>query len=500
MNAPFSRSDWSGRLLWVLPPLVLAAVALVPEWVLGYLAAGVVGLAILAWAACRPGAALGVLAVFVPLQDIGFGFLLSLHVPSALLRPAGGIKEMLALGILLAGLHRIHTASLRLDRIDRTLLAYVAVVSVYVLVPHLFTTIPVTSKWDARLLSWRADCGYALLFFGVRHAPISALARRCFATAVMALAALTVMAAGYQWARPDAWARFIAGPGQQLRYQLKVLGNSPTTVQRNLGYLVDRNPLRVGSIFLGPFEMADFLLVAYALAIERITRQHRSWSSYLLCAGVAAALFASRVRADALAVIVITVVALAPAPQRPAAARWRLVAAVLVTAAILIPSLGGTRFTNSQGGAASTHGHVGELSAGINQLVSHPLGLGIANVAGIGDRFVLPSTSQGGFTVDNSVLQVGDELGIQALVPWLLMLVFTWLALGRAAREGDAFAGGVRLAFAGILIAGMYHHVFLNFSVSWVLWAAVGLALTPGAVESEQASNIGTTQAGVGRG
>ena len=249
--------------------------------------------------------------------------------------------------------------------------------------------------------------------------------------------------------------------------------------------------------------MADFLLIGFALAIERIAREGRPWWGYLLCAGVVAALFASRVRADALAALVLTVFALAPAPQRPAAARLRLLAAVCVAAVIVVPSLGGTRFTNSQGGAASNRAHAGEVTAGINQLVANPLGLGIANVAGIGDRFVLPSTSQGGFTVDNSILQVGDELGIQALVPWLLMIVFTWLALSRVAEDGDAFAGGVRLAFVGLLVAGMYHHAFLNFSVSWVLWAAVGLDLkatngaTPG--RAEQASNIGQTPAGTGR-
>jgi hypothetical protein len=175
----------------------------------------------------------------------------------------------------------------------------------------------------------------------------------------------------------------------------------------------------------------------------------------------------------------LAVVALWPTRNRPVAARLRLLAAIVVAAAVIVPSLGGTRFVNAQGGAKSNQGHVSEFSGGLSQLARTPLGLGIGNAAGVGDRFVLGATNQGGFTVDNAILQVGDELGVQALLPWLALMVLTWLALGRAARRDDAFAGGVRLAFLGIFIAGMYHQVFLSFPVAWILWAAVGLALRP---------------------
>jgi hypothetical protein len=101
-------------------------------------------------------------------------------------------------------------------------------------------------------------------------------------------------------------------------------------------------------------------------------------------------------------------------------------------------------------------------------------------VAGIGDRFLLGTKNQGSFTIDNAVLQVGDELGVQALMPWLVLMILVWRALGKAAKRADAFAGGIRLAFLAVFIAGMYHHVFLSFPVAWLLWAAIGLALTPG--------------------
>jgi hypothetical protein len=174
-----------------------------------------------------------------------------------------------------------------------------------------------------------------------------------------------------------------------------------------------------------------------------------------------------------------------------------------VAAVLIVPSLGGSRFTNGQGGAASNKGHMTELRAGVAEISRTPLGMGIGNVAGVGDRVVLSSSQQGAFTTDNSVLQVGTELGVQALLPWLIMVILTWRALSRASRRGDALTGGVRLALLGILVAGLYHHVFLNFPLPWTLWAAVGLALkwpTPpnAKITTEGASNMNEPHLTVG--
>jgi hypothetical protein len=473
----------SQRWVWFIPFAVLYAMVRWPQGRIIHIMAAVVALVILAWAVRRPGQALIALVVFLPLQGIGFGFLLRLHVPTQVLRPAGGFKELLGVGILLSALHALHVGRTQegrraqLDTIDKAALIYVAVVTVYLIVPHLFTVFPVSDSLNVRLLSWRADCGYVLLFFAVRHAPIPQATRRRFVHVLMAMVTVTVVFAFYQWAAPSSWQHLILVTGRQVQYQLAVLGNDPTTMVRNLSYVTTHNPLRVGSIFLGPFDMADFLLIAFAIAIERIARDFRSRWSYLICAAILAALFASRVRADALATVVIAAVALAPTPNRPIAARLRLLGAFAIAAAVVVPSLGGTRFVNAEGGGRSNSAHVTEISSGFNELIHNPLGLGIGNVAGVGDRFVLNANHQGSFTVDNSILQVGDELGVQALVPWLALVILAWRGLGRAARGPDPFNGGVRLAYLGLFVAGMYHHVFLTFPVAWVLWAAVGLAL-----------------------
>ncbi len=425
--------------------------------------------------------------IFLPFQTVGFGFLLRLHVPGQILRPAGGLKELLGGAILLSALHELHVGRTRrgltkqLDAVDKALLVYVAVVTFYLLFPHLLTQFPVSNHLSVRLLAWRSDCGYVLLFFAVRHAPIPPESRRRFVQVLVGLAVVTVLLGAYQWLRPASWSHLILYSGQQVKYQISVLGNDPATVAHTLGYLTNRNPLRISSIFLSPFDMADFLLIAFAVAVERITRDYRSRGSYLLCAVILAALYASQVRADGLAAVIIAMIALAPTPNRPVAARLRLLGAILLAGVAIIPALGGTRFLNAQGGSNSNQGHISELTGGVQELIRNPLGLGIGNTAGVGDRFVLSANRQGGFTVDNTVLQVGDELGVEALVPWLVMVILIWKALGRASRRSDPFTGGMRLAFLAVFIAGMYHHVFLSFPVAWILWAALGLVLQPAA-------------------
>lgn len=485
------RSQWW---LWLVPLGVLYATTKWPMARNEHIIGAVLALGVFAWAVRRPGQALVALVVFLPLQTVGFGFLLALHVPGHVLRLAGGLKELLGVSILVSALHALHVGRTRegkqrqLDAIDKAALAYVGVATVYLLVPHLFTAFYVSPHFAVRLLAWRADCGYVLLFFGVRHAPLAPETRRRFFRVLMAMVGLVVVAGAYQLLRPASWSHLILVTGRQVSYQSSVLGNGQATVVRDLGYLTNIHPLRVSSLFLSPFDLADFLLIPLAIAVERIARNYRAKWSYVLCGVVLLMLFTTEVRADALGAIAIGLIALIPTPQRPVVARLRLLGAMLLGAMVLLPALSGSRFVNGQGGARSNQGHVSELTGGVQTLARNPLGLGIGDAAGVGDRFVLQQPGQqGGFTVDNAVLQVGDELGVQALLPWLVLMVLVWRALGRASKQSDPFAGGIRLAFLAILIAGMYHEPFLSFPVPWILWAAIGMVLRPADAEAADA-------------
>ena len=58
------------------------------------------------------------------------------------------------------------------------------------------------------------------------------------------------------------------------------------------------------------------------------------------------------------------------------------------------------------------------------------------------------------------------------------MVGFILWELKRRASRGDMYAADVGFGLLGILIAGLYHHVFLLLPVPWTVWALAGLALS----------------------
>jgi hypothetical protein len=467
---------WSpGVIVWIAPCLVaLGLYRLSDHRITDVIGGGVVVLLFI-WAVRHPGPSLSIMAVLVAVQGVGFGFLYAAHIPSGILRAGGGLKDMFGIAILVSALGAMTRRGRRLGRLDQVALVYVLAVTLYLLLPGLFA--PGSPKWSDRLLSWRLDAGYALVFIALRHAPISARARAWFAGTVLAIGAVASGFAVWQYVSPSGFYRFIVNTGKQVAYQRNVLHSSGATIQSTLQYLTaNGSHLHLGSIFLSPFDMADYLLIVVAVIVERLARGGRNLGLVVLLGAVVFALFASQVRADAVAALVVFLVALMPARGRPELARWRLALAIAIGAAIVVPYLGGTRFTGGHNGGVSTSGHVREFNSGFNELLRRPLGLGLGDNPVTANRFILPGS--GALTSDNSYLQVGDELGVLALIPWLLFVFGALVALRRRARAPSAMAASAGLALGGLMVTGLFHHVFLNFSTPWTLWAMIGLGLS----------------------
>lgn len=468
-------------LLWLAPFLVAIGVYGLSEHRLqDGIAAGVV-LLLLVWAVRHPGASLSILAVLVAVQAVAFGFLYAAHVPVFILRAGGGLKDLLGISILLSAVGDMVRTGRRLGRLEKTALVYVGVVTAYLVLPALFAP-GSPHQWNVRLLAWRLDAGYPLLFIALRNAPITARARTWFTGTIIAIGGVTAGFAVWQYLSPSGFYRFIVNTGKQVAYEQNVLHSSTATIQSTLQYLTSTGShLHLGSIFLSPFDMADYLVIVAAVIVERLVRGDRRIALVALFAGVVFALFASQVRADAVAALVVFLVALMPAVGRPVLARWRMVLALAIGAAIVVPALGGTRFAGGHNGGVSASGHIREFTSGFDQVLRQPLGLGLGNQPVTGNRFIAPGA--GSFTSDNSYLQVGDELGILAMLPWLVFVLGSLVALWRRARSpGNPYAStaaSAGLALLGMLVAGLFHHVFLNFSTAWTLWPFIGLALHP---------------------
>ena len=470
---------WEILALTVLPAFVAYGVYRLNERRITEVIGISVAIALFAIFVPRPGAALVALIIFLPLQGFGFGLLLSVHVPATFLREASYFKELMLICLFIAALRRFRDESEHIDAMDRALLAYVGVVTIYLFIPHVFATIA-PSAWAPRFTAWRADCGYVIMFFAVRHAGIGARARERFVQSVLGLGWLLVAVGVYQKLSASSYKHFVIFHARQIQYLTTVLKEPIAAVNQGLLFITNPHPQELTSVFISPYDMADYLLLVVGITTARIVRDRRSPWNYVLLAGCITVLFFSRIRADSLGVLLILVVAVLPAPRRPIEARVRMILAIVIGAAVIVPSLGGTRFVGAQGGSTSNHGHIGEFEHGISVAISHPLGLGIGNQAATASKYTaevgVPPNS---LIQSGSVAQVSDELGIQALIPWLFLMVLIFRALLRRAREPDDLVTGAGLTMVGFFVAAQFHHALITYPGPWTLFAAVGLALAP---------------------
>lgn len=461
---------------WIAPLLVALGLIALSQHQIQEVIAGALGLLLLIWAVRHPGPSLSLLAVIVALQQVGFGFLYAVHVPGFALRAGGALKDLLGIAILITAVGAMARDGRRLGRAEKFALVYVGVVTCYLLLPGLFSP-GSPHQWNARLISWRLDAGYPLLFIATRHAPLSERAKNWFLGVVISIGALAAGFAVWQYVSPGGFYNFIVNTGKQAAYETNVLHSSQATVTANLSYLTaSASRIHLGSIFIDPFQMADYLVIVFAVLIERLVRRPGEYLLMPVLGVVGFALFASQLRANAVAVLVVLLASLVPATGRSVLARWRMVLAIAIAAALVVPALAGTRYVGGHNGGTSTSGHIHEITNGIDHLVQFPLGQGLGTNPLSVNRF--QAQGQGGaYTSDNSYLQVGDELGILALIPWLFFVFGVLRALVRRARAPSYVAASAALALVGVLVTGFFHHVFLDFSGSWTVWALAGMGL-----------------------
>ncbi|GAC1577162.1 MAG: hypothetical protein NVS3B18_10930 [Candidatus Dormibacteria bacterium] len=257
-------------------------------------------------------------------------------------------------------------------------------------------------------------------------------------------------------------------------YNRRVIGLDARSVYQNGLFLIDPNHRSV-SVMQSPFDLADFCLITLAVAVEAIVRGTSGIRPYLLAGVLGVALVLSGTRADLIGAGVLTLVILMPVAGAVGRDRLRLALIVVVAVAFVLPGLGSSRISGAQGANASATEHTHEIGRGVKTLVGHPLGTGLGTAAGTGQRFGLSQQ----VTSDNSVLQVGDELGIVMMALFVLLVGGVVTALGRSAgrRPDDPLPRTAQAAMIGLAAAGMFHHVLVYLPVAWIVWAAAGVAL-----------------------
>ncbi|MDQ2648017.1 MAG: hypothetical protein M3Z03_00520 [Actinomycetota bacterium] len=432
----------------------------------------------------RPATALIVLTVYLPVQTYFVAFLHRLGFPLAAVRGAGWLKEGILVGIAVAAIHHFRQSNRKFDGLDRLALVWLAGVTIYLFIPSIVSAPDAPLGLNPRIQGFRTNAFYVILFLAARHAPLPADMRRRFAKAFGGVMAFVAALGVYQFIDPQGWIRFTTQIVQVPRYKAEVQFLTPAQLVQDFGWL-SLQPVRVGSVLISPTEFVDLLLIALAIAVERLTRGANRLVLVVGTATIAFAMVASRTRINLVAAVLVLVLLLRPSPGRVAAARVRLALLFFLGILLVAPFQIGTRITGGEGGAESSTAHVGEFTTGLRHLLEEPRGFGLGTAPSVGARFGFEQT----FISDNVYLQVGNELGIVMMGLWIALMftVLRYLHAAHRAPPFDPLAAALWAAGLGLAVVGMLHQVWLSIPVAWLFFLGCGIALHAGDHEHDPA-------------
>jgi hypothetical protein len=487
---------------WAVP-IVLAA--FVYETHGRYLERGVAGLlalGLVALASRRPDRSLLVLIAVLPFQNFALAQLYAWGLPIQIVRPLASWKEILGLGVVVAGVRGFRASKRRLDRLDLLGLAYVAIVALYAIVPRLFAPYAPTAL-NERSLAFRASAGFVLLLLGARHAGVPADFPRRAMHVLLVVGGVVAAVTLYEYFFSDSWNRFVVEKIQLTRYQAQVLNTAPFD-NFDIRWYSEIGSLRVvraGSIFVNPLTAGFFLVVPFAIAVERRLRSGiRSGGSTLFLVLIGAGLLLTQTRAALVAALVVVFLAIRPAAGRSTSKRLQftfifiaaLIIAVPITAATGLDARVASTSTSSD---ESGTNHVRSFWDGVHSIAQAPLGHGLGTSAGTGQRF---NDAQSTVT-ENGYLQVGVETGVLAMVMFCWLTIEMIRRLNRAARTvPDPGVSAIRGAAIGLAVGALFLHAWNEFAVAWMLWGLAGACI--GRADQEQAAVGDAVLATGGRG
>ncbi len=494
-----TRDVIPAALIWVLPALVIWLIYFSPRHVLSPQTAltGIVAMGVVVVAAKRPDRSLIALIIFLPFQGLLLAKLWGWGLPAPIVSHMGAWKESLALGVVVAGARSFIASGRRADALDRIALVFVAFAALYaVFQPQILPSAPSTSS--VRLLGFRETAGFVLVLLGARHAPLGPGFAKRAARVVFVVGGIVALVGVFEAAFSSTWNHFIVHTIKYPAYQINVLHGQPNNPAdiRVYGYIGGTRIVRIGSVFLDELNCAFYLVLPFALGIERVVRRRASPLVVITTITIGAALLLTQTRSAILGALIATLLTVAPAAGRPR--HWRTQAAILLLglAILAIPAAASTgvvsRFKEANNQTdQSTAGHVAGFWSGLRTIGEHPLGQGLGTGAGIGQRFSVTNDK----VPENSYLNVGDQLGILPMLLFATLTIVVVLQLRRRARQrSDPLITAAWAAGAGLAVAAWFLQTWLDFGIAWTFWGAAGAALAaarqpvPVAAERSEAS------------
>ncbi len=467
-SGPFPSS--SSPLIYFSPKHIISASTAVT---------GLLALGLLAIAARWPDRALIALIVLIPFQELLLAKLWALGAPTSIVRHLSAWKEAFALGIVVAGARNFIATGRRADALDRLGLGFVLVALVYLGLQHeIIPSAPSSSS--IRLLGFREDAGFVLLLLGARHAPLPAGFLERIGRVALLVAAVVAGIAIFEALDSTAWNHFVVYTLRYTVYEVGILHTNPVNFSdiRTYNTIAGHHIIRVGSVFLNPLTLGFYLVLGFAIALERSARgRARPWVIVSLLM-IAAALLMTQTRSAILAALVVALLALQPASGR--SPHWRAQLAILIAAVALVavPTAFATHLSQrvTTANTADNAGHVTSFWQGLSTVIHHPLGQGLGTSAGTGQRFA--STFSQLVIPENTYLQYGVELGIVPMLMFAALSVTLVLKARAAARRYPHYLIAASAgAIAGLAIGAWFLQPWTDISAAWSVWGLTGAAL-----------------------
>jgi O-antigen ligase len=327
------------------------------------------------------------------------------------------------------------------------------------------------------------------VLLGARHAPLPDDFLNRAGRAAVAAAVVVAGTSVFEALNSTAWNHFVINTLHYTRYQIDVLHGSPPNPGdvRLWGYIGGTKIIRTGSVFNSALTCGFYLVLGFALALERTARGRGGRLILPALTLIGAGLLLTQTRSAILAALVVAWFAFQPAAGRRR--HWRTQMAIIVAALAIIAvpaavSSGLTKRITQPTSTADNSGHISAFWNGMHTIEHHPFGLGLGTSAGVGQ---ISRQTNGIVVPENNYLQVGVELGIVGGLAFLALTVALLLSLRRAARRRpDPAIAAAAAAMAGLAVAAYFLETWFDFAVAWTVWGFAGAALGAGRARAEQ--------------
>lgn len=455
----------------------------------------VAGAGAITLAARFPGVGLCVLLGFVPLQQIVVGWMYKHGMPTSLAKDLGYIKDAMVAGIVVAALlksrdahrhARAHAHRWTLDFLDKCAAVYVAIATIYLVLPFLVPSALGGQPFQIRLNAWRLDCLFVVLMVAARRVQFSSRAFQAARVTIVSVGILMLIVAAWESASPGGYNHFLQSTIGYPKYQVDVLKVMPPqdanyVIYNMIGGLKIQ---RVGSLFADSLELGFFMLIPLGLCVERLGIRRPSTFSLIGLGAAVATVVLTETRSAILGAGIAIVLAVRLAFRNLAPGRYRLAVLVALAAVIAVPFSANSVFqhrlssTFNSSGNASNSGHSYNSITAAKDIIRQPQGKGLGTNPATGQHFHTSNLT----VSENSYLQVGTELGAVAMFAFVGMYLAALTRLRREARgrgERASMAAGIWLAGWALFVGGWFLHVWTLFPVSLAFWGLGGAAMGP---------------------